>query len=107
MRSTRRDFLRLGLGTSALLATGPTVPTFLARAANSLASGPAKNARGRILVVVQLDGGNDGLNTVAPYADDDYIKRRPRLHLSAKRVARIDDRVGFHPTLTGFAKLLE
>ncbi|HKI35349.1 MAG TPA: DUF1501 domain-containing protein [Gemmataceae bacterium] len=107
MQPTRRDVLRLGLGTSTLLACGATVPTFLANAANALAAEPARDAKGRILVVLQLDGGNDGLNTVAPYADDDYPKHRPRLHLAAKAVAKIDDRVGFHPGLSDFAKLLE
>jgi uncharacterized protein (DUF1501 family) len=107
MHPTRRDFLRLGLGTSTLLACGSTVPTFLANAANALAEEPVTDAKGRVLVVVQLDGGNDGLNTVAPYADDDYRKHRPRLHLGEKAVLRIDDHVGFHPALAGFARLLE
>src|SRR2546422_467367 len=60
MHPTRRDFLRLGLGTSTLLACGATVPTFLANAANALAAERAQDADGRILVVLQLDGGNDG-----------------------------------------------
>jgi uncharacterized protein (DUF1501 family) len=107
MQPNRRDFLRLGLGTSTLLACGATVPTFLANAANALAAEPAKDAKGRVLVVLQLDGGNDGLNTVAPYADDLYVKARPKLHLGAKAVAKIDDHVGFHPALAPFAKLLE
>jgi uncharacterized protein (DUF1501 family) len=107
MYTTRREFLRLGLGTSTLLACGATVPTFLANAATALAADPPRDGRGNILVVLQLDGGNDGLNTVAPYADDDYIKHRPKLHLAAGAVAKIDDHVGFHPALSGFAKLLE
>jgi uncharacterized protein (DUF1501 family) len=107
MHTTRRDFLRLGLGGFPLLACGATVPTFLANAANALAAEPRRDADGRVLVVLQLDGGNDGLNTVAPYADDDYIKARPKLHLGAKAVAKIDDHVGFHPALSPFAKLLE
>lgn len=106
MNPTRRDFLRLGLSTSTLLACGATVPTFLANSARVLAAEPAR-ATGRILVVLQLDGGNDGLNMVVPYADDAYIKQRPKLHLAANAVAKIDDRVGFHPGLSGFAKLLE
>jgi uncharacterized protein (DUF1501 family) len=107
MQPTRRDFLRLGLGSTTLLACGATVPTFLANAANALAAAPGRDGKGRILVVLQLDGGNDGLNTVAPYADDDYRKHRPKLHLDAKAVSKIDDHVGFHPGLAGFAKLLE
>jgi uncharacterized protein (DUF1501 family) len=107
MNPTRREFLRLGLGTFPLLACGATVPTFLANAANALAAEPARDSKGRILVVLQLDGGNDGLNTVAPYADDEYRKLRPRLRLDAKAVTKIDDHVGFHPGLGAFAKLLE
>jgi uncharacterized protein (DUF1501 family) len=107
MRPTRRDLLRLGLGTSTLLACGASVPTFLANSAAALATEPVKDAKGRVLVALQLDGGNDGLNTVAPYADDQYVKLRPTLHLKANAVAKIDDRVGFHPALASFGKLLE
>ena len=64
-------------------------------------------AKGRILVVVQLDGGNDGLNTVVPYRDDEYRKRRPKLAIPAGEVKKIDDRVGLHPSLEPFSKLLE
>jgi uncharacterized protein (DUF1501 family) len=106
MNATRREMLRLGLGSSALLACGPTVPLFLARSAGAAAEGPA-SPKGRVLVVVQLDGGNDGLNTVVPYRDDEYRKRRPKLAIPAAEVKRIDDRVGLHPSLDGFAKLLE
>ena len=74
MHPTRREMLRLGLGTSALLACGPTVPMFLARSAGTLADERPAGANGRALVVVQLDGGNDGLNTVVPYRDDAYRK---------------------------------
>ena len=107
MHPTRRDFLRLGLGTSTLLACGATVPTFLANAANALAATPVKDSAGRVLVVLELDGGNDGLNTVAPYADDVYVKSRPTLHVKANAVAKIDDKVGFHPALAGFPNLWE
>jgi uncharacterized protein (DUF1501 family) len=62
---------------------------------------------GRILVVVQLDGGNDGLNTVVPYQDDAYQKSRPKLRISEKEVIKIDGRVGFHPSLSDFGKLLD
>jgi uncharacterized protein (DUF1501 family) len=106
MHPTRREILRLGLGSSALLACGPTVPLFLARAANALAD-DRPSAKGRILVVVQLDGGNDGLNTVVPYRDDEYRKRRPKLAIPAGEVKKIDDRVGLHPMLEPFSKLLE
>jgi uncharacterized protein (DUF1501 family) len=82
---------------------------FLARSATAMADeGPtAAKATGRILVVVQLDGGNDGLNTVVPYRDDEYRKRRPKLQVAAGEVRKIDDRVGLHPALEAFSKLLE
>jgi uncharacterized protein (DUF1501 family) len=105
MSHNRREFLRLGA--ASLLTTGTVVPTFLANAARVLAAEPDKNTKGRVLVVLQLDGGNDGLNTIVPYADDVYIKSRPKLHLNANVVAKIDDHVGFHPALVGFPKLLE
>src|SRR3954470_18805530 len=98
MHPTRRAMLRLGLGSSALLACGPTVPLFLARSAGAIADAPP-SADGRILVVVQLDGGNDGLNTVVPYRDDAYRKHRPKLAIPADEVKKVDDRVGLHPML--------
>jgi uncharacterized protein (DUF1501 family) len=109
MHPTRREMLRLGLGSSALLACGSTVPMFLARSANAMAGDQAGDgkAKGRILVVVQLDGGNDGLNTVVPYNDDAYRKQRPRIQIGPGEVRKIDDHVGLHPSLEGFSKLLE
>lgn len=104
MKTTRRELIRMGIGGSALLAGGLTVPTFLARSA--LAMTEAKTD-GKILVVLQLDGGNDGLNTVVPHADDTYQKSRPKLALKAKDIKPIDDRVGLHASLDSFAKLLE
>jgi uncharacterized protein (DUF1501 family) len=103
MNWSRRDLLRFG--TSSLLACGAGVPLFLAHTARAM--GPGTNGKGRVLVVVQLDGGNDGLNTVVPFRDDAYRKHRPRLQIAEKAVLKIDDRVGFHPGLDGFAKLLE
>jgi uncharacterized protein (DUF1501 family) len=97
---------RLGLGSSLLLACGPAVPLFLARSACALA-GDRISPKGRILVVVQLDGGNDGLNTIVPYRDEEYRKRRPKLAIPAASAMTIDDHVGLHPSLDSFAKLLE
>jgi uncharacterized protein (DUF1501 family) len=107
MHPTRREMIRLGLGSSALLACGQAVPLFLARSAAALAEGTSPDAKGRILVVVQLDGGNDGLNTVVPYRDDEYRKRRPTIQIPVADVKKIDDHVGLHPALDGFSKLLE
>src|SRR4051812_10409733 len=98
---TRRRFLERGLKGSTLVALGPTVPGFLASTAG--AAGPGKD---NILVVVEMTGGNDGLNTVVPYADDLYHAARPTLRLSKDQVVRVDDQIGLNPGLRGFEKLL-
>jgi uncharacterized protein (DUF1501 family) len=68
----RRDFLK----TSSLVALAPVVPGFLAQIAQ--ATQPQSDAR--VLVVIQLDGGNDGINTVVPFRDDGYARNRRRLN---------------------------
>src|SRR5262249_22237586 len=106
MQPNRRDFLRLGLGGSALLTCGATVPTFLARSARALADGPAR-PQGRVLVVVQLDGGNDGLNTVVPHRDDGYRRHRPRLALPANQLLRLNEELSLNQALQGMHRLHE
>src|SRR6516165_7967546 len=96
---SRRDFFR----SSALLALAPTVPGFLAQTAR--AAKPERD--GRILVVVQLDGGNDGINTVVPFADQGYAKHRTALRLAKDRLVKVNDKVGLHPSMDGVGKLLE
>jgi uncharacterized protein (DUF1501 family) len=96
---SRRDFLR----TSTLVALAPTVPCFLARTAR--ATEPKRDAR--ILVVLQLDGGNDGINTVVPFADEGYAKHRTALRLPTDRLHKVTKEVGLHPAMAGAAKLLE
>jgi uncharacterized protein (DUF1501 family) len=96
---TRRDFLRH----SSLLALAPTVPCFLARTAH--AARPEQDAR--VLVVLQLDGGNDGLNTVVPFADENYARLRSALRLERKDLVTVSSGVGLHPGLRPLSKLLE
>ncbi len=96
---SRRDFLKR----SSLLALAPTVPGFLARTA--WAARPERDSR--VLVVLQLDGGNDGLNTVVPFADDNYARLRRRLRVPVNELIKINNRVGLHPALGRAAKLLE
>src|SRR5437660_7667331 len=99
MHTTRRDFLK----SATLIALAPTVPAFLARTAR--AAKPDRD--GRLLVVVQLDGGNDGINTVVPFADEGYAKYRQALRLPKDRLVKVNATVGLHPSLGGFGKLLE
>ncbi len=105
MRFTRRDWLRLGLASPAVLACGDAVPSFLAHSAASVVDGDS-GARRRILVIVELAGGNDGLNTVVPHRDDVYYRSRPKLNVAAKAVLKVDDHVGFHPQMRRFADLI-
>ncbi|MBV9439437.1 MAG: DUF1501 domain-containing protein [Candidatus Eremiobacteraeota bacterium] len=58
-----------------------------------------------VLVVVQLGGGNDGLNTVVPYSDDAYPRVRPQIAIPPAQVLKLDDRVGFNPALKGLNEL--
>jgi uncharacterized protein (DUF1501 family) len=97
--SSRRSFLK----SASLVALAPAVPQFLMGA-----SARAEEIGGEtILVVIQLSGGNDGLNTVIPYADDAYLKGRPSLKIGKETVRKIDDYVGLHPSMEGMSKLLE
>ena len=95
--TTRRRFLQASLGSSALLSAGWSVPTFLARGA--LAAAEAKNAGGNVLVVVQLSGGNDGLNTVIPFADEAYARHRNLLRIPANQALKVNAEIGLHPSL--------
>jgi uncharacterized protein (DUF1501 family) len=96
---SRRDFL----WRSSLLALAPTVPAFLARTARAA----VPQSDGRVIVVIELNGGNDGINTVVPFADEGYAKHRKALRLSKDRLVKINDHVGLHPSLGDFGKLLE
>jgi uncharacterized protein (DUF1501 family) len=60
-----------------------------------------------VLVVLELNGGNDGLNTVVPFGDDLYRKHRPRLALAAGELHKLDDHVGLHPALREFKELYD
>jgi uncharacterized protein (DUF1501 family) len=104
MNLTRRDVLRLS--GSALLSSAWAVPAFLARSATAVADAPGRQ-RDRALVIIQLTGGNDGLNTVVPFRDDDYRRLRPNLAIPADRVLRLNGDLGLHPALDGLKRLYD
>jgi uncharacterized protein (DUF1501 family) len=97
----RRSFGQLGLGTCAGLAIGSAQPGgWLQVLASELAQQEDRHWDSeRILVVVQLSGGNDGLNTVVPYRDELYAKSRPKLGIPSSDVIKLDDQLGLHPSL--------
>jgi uncharacterized protein (DUF1501 family) len=106
---SRRLFLRRGVQ---MLSVAGTVPLFLDRSARAMAAEFADNPQGagrpdRVLVIVQLAGGNDGLNTVVPYANDDYYKARPRLGIRKERALKLNDEFGLHPAAAGFKELYD
>ncbi len=102
--STRREFLRLGTKGVGLLAFSRFAPQFLVQ---STLAAPRPEKDRRILVLVQLAGGNDGLNTVVPYADPAYHALRPTLALKEKDVLRLDDHLGLHPSMAPLHALLQ
>jgi uncharacterized protein (DUF1501 family) len=101
---TRRRFLKASgvVGAGALVAGAGiyTVHDIL-----GTASWHDRPADAKTLVLVTLYGGNDGLNTVVPYADPAYHDARPELAYAADKVLRLDDQIGLNPAMTGLAKL--
>src|SRR6266545_2050681 len=109
--STRRVFLQKGL---TLLALAPTVPAFLDQTVLAISNPKdvkrtqgASGKDGKILVVVQLSGGNDGLNMVVPYADGAYHRARPAIHHEEKTVLKVNDYIGLHPNLGPLKELYD
>lgn len=109
--STRRAFLRRGL---TLVGAAATVPTFIERSA--WAAGPQDGAATRsrpgvpedhVLVIVQLAGGNDGLNTIVPVRNDLYYKNRPMLGIDRKAALGLGDDFALHPALAGLKSLYD
>ncbi len=103
---SRRDLLRRGLGGIGI-ASG--LPTLLSRTSAALAmeelhTGVVDVSR-RILVVVELSGGNDGLNTVVPFRNDEYYRVRPNLGIQRRQAVALTEDAGFHPSLVGLERV--
>jgi uncharacterized protein (DUF1501 family) len=97
---TRRQFIATS---GSLISTASLAPTMLCRAARAA---PA-TSDDRVLVVIQLDGGNDGLNTVVPHADDAYARARSKLRIAAKDVHKLTDSFGLHPRMRAAKQLFD
>ena len=102
--SNRREFLKQ-FGAASVISLAATPSQFLARAADvAVTTTPADQ---RVLVLIQLAGGNDGLNTLIPFGDHAYYKARPGIGIPKNQVLRINDHIGLHPRLTGLKELYD
>jgi uncharacterized protein (DUF1501 family) len=96
---TRRSLLNAGM------AAGLVAPPLMF-APSAMAQG-RQGPNGRILVVLELSGGNDGLNTVVPYADDAYYRHRPQIGIRKERLRKLDDHFGLSAGMVGMEKLFK
>ncbi|MDD9889939.1 MAG: DUF1501 domain-containing protein [Gammaproteobacteria bacterium] len=100
----RRDVLGKGLGALGVagLTGSALAPSMFGRVAEAAATAAAN---GKILVILELSGGNDGLNTVVPYGDDAYYRHRPEIGLPQNGLRILDDHFGLNPGMAGFESL--
>src|SRR5712691_9996442 len=109
---TRRSLIGRG---ALLVASGFLAPSFITRTAMALDAsqsvlGPVSldaTKKNRILVVLQLSGGNDGINTLIPFTDPNYAQLRPTLGVASADVLRLTDSVGLNPNLSKFKALYD
>lgn len=104
---TRRDALKTG----GMIAVGLMAPSWLSAITKSdmvrEAEGGGKPDPGTVLIVCQLSGGNDGLNTVVPFTDQQYYKLRPTLGIPADKALKLNDSLGLHPSMAGLHGLFK
>ena len=103
----RRDFVKTSVAAGVVASTvGGIFDPFTVKAyanAPSIAKAAMNAGTGRVLVVIQLDGGNDGLNTIVPHEDPIYNNLRGSLAIT--NPLRINDTLGWHPAMTGLERL--
>lgn len=104
MAISRRTFLQGGLG---LMSWYLSAPHALLLSAQAAEFAPRVAGKSKILVVVQMGGGNDGLNTVVPYSDGTYYQVRPTIGQAADKVLPLNQQVGFNPVMTGMHDLFK
>lgn len=106
MAQTRSQFLK---GALTLGAVGAITPTLMmdGRLAERVMAAGARDSSQHVLVVIQLAGGNDGLNTLVPYTDGLYYQNRPSLAVPAAQVLRLNGQIGFNPSLSALKGLYD
>jgi uncharacterized protein (DUF1501 family) len=102
----RRDLLRKGMTGLGIAGLSGSVlaPSLLGRAAEAAATAMAND---KILVILELSGGNDGLNTVVPYGNDAYYRNRPNIGLPKNQLRVLDDHFGLNGGMAGFERLFK
>src|SRR5262245_5815969 len=103
MTLSRRQFLK----STSLIALGAAVPNFISKTALQAQPSDRPGGRDTILVIVQLTGGNDGLNTVSPFRDEEYRRLRPTLAQPRDQIHRINDDIGLHPSMQAIGRLVQ
>lgn len=101
---TRRGFITKGM---AVVGIGSALPAAFIRSAFAEGVPAGTTTKRRVLVVLQLGGANDGLNTVVPYTEGAYYDARPRLALKAENVLKLNDRLGLAPELAGIKSMYD
>jgi uncharacterized protein (DUF1501 family) len=109
MGISRRNFIKI----SAIASASSLMPNFL----KAFESHPEDEEKSmllrkltdinKILVIIQLSGGNDGLNTAIPYSNDNYYNYRPKLAVESAKILKLNDNVGLHPNMVKFKELYD
>lgn len=108
MAIKRRDFIKRGVTFMSLSLASSHMMMQTSNAGNSVfAQASNLSEENRMLVVVQLGGGNDGLNTVVPYGNGLYYDARPQLAIPEESVLAIDNQIGLNPNLQNFKSLFD
>ncbi|HEY7979996.1 MAG TPA: DUF1501 domain-containing protein [Candidatus Eremiobacteraceae bacterium] len=103
--ASRRQFIVQSVGAFAGLLAVDSIFSRAARAASGVYT--AGSAAGRCLVVVNLQGGNDGLNTIIPYADPNYYRARPSIGVAQSEIVKLDAELGMNPQLADLKELFD
>jgi uncharacterized protein (DUF1501 family) len=107
MKTSRRQLLRVGLGALPVISLSGSVPLFVSKFAMAgQAEPPSDLSNDNILVVVQLSGGNDGMNTIIPARADEYFKARPSLGIK-DRAIKLNDDLSLNPGLMPFKEIFD
>jgi uncharacterized protein (DUF1501 family) len=104
--TSRRDILKVGFGALPVICIGASMPAFVSKMAFAAPAENSKVSNDNILVIVQLSGGNDGLNTIVPVGADPYYKARPQLALK-DGLHKLTDKFALNPGMLAMKKMYD